>query len=375
MSRTFGRRINEWLAEPKGEQFRNNKWKFWFVALIGFSILNAALTALVFNAGGVLQTYMGTVLVGVGALLAWLGVGALHYSDSTDAHLSRGVSILDSVTLLFVVAHFSFLMWVYGHLSTLKNAEADYKAAIATYNAEARGVQAGNEKIAEALAKVAVEESKRARIENDTAYQQRKAAERGAQIRTSARAGSLAGNISTSPVELAKPPDPPKDSSADYLTRWDSSIRLANFGELALAIITLIFIRVRSSMTNATRETYVDEEFPDSIEVEKRVPVKREKFSPKKDSAKTHESSTFEGLKRLREALKDISFRLHKRSFKAYVKDDAVWIRMMKARFGTQETVASAKAKLSILDDAVRMERTAFRERLEKFLQQNEFDI
>jgi len=31
-------------------------WRFWFVALIGFSIMNAALTALVFTAGGVLQT-------------------------------------------------------------------------------------------------------------------------------------------------------------------------------------------------------------------------------------------------------------------------------------------------------------------------------
>jgi hypothetical protein len=207
---------------------------------------------------------MGTVLVGVGALLAWLGVGALHYSDSMDPHLSRGVALLDSVTLLFVVAHFSFLMWVYGHLSTLKNAEADYKVAIATYNAEARAVQSGNEKIADALAKVAAEESKRARIENDTAYQQRKAAERGAQIRTGAQTGSLAGNISISPVELAKPPDPPKDSSADYLTRWDSTIRLANFGELALAIFTLIFIRVRSSLTNTPSE----EDFPYEIDAE-----------------------------------------------------------------------------------------------------------
>src|SRR6266545_5967189 len=261
MSRTFGRRINAWLVEPKGEQFRDNKWRFWFVALIGFSIVNAALTALVFNAGGVLQTYMGTVLVGVGALLAWLGVGALHYSDSTDPHLSRGVAILDSITLLFVVAHFSFLMWVYGHLSTLKNAEADYKVAIATYNAEARAVQSGNEKIADALAKVAAEESKRARIENDTVYQARKAAQAGARVQTG-RAGSLAGNISTSPVELAKPPDPPKDSSADYLTRWDSTIRLANFGELALAIFTLIFIRVRSSLTNSPGRHTTKRNFP-----------------------------------------------------------------------------------------------------------------
>jgi hypothetical protein len=41
-----------------------------------------------------------------------VGVGALHYSDSTDARLSRGVSILDSATLVFCAAHFSFLLWV-----------------------------------------------------------------------------------------------------------------------------------------------------------------------------------------------------------------------------------------------------------------------
>ncbi len=333
MSRTFGRRINAWLAEPKGEQF-----------------------------------------VGVGALLAWLGVGALHYSDSTDTHLSRGVAVLDSVTLLFVVAHFSFLMWVYGHLSTLKNAEADYKVAIATYNAEARAVQSGNEKIADALAKVAAEESKRARIENDTVYQARKAAQAGARVQTG-RAGSLAGNISTSPVELAKPPDPPKDSSADYLTRWDSTIRLANFGELALAIFTLIFIRVRSSLTNSPGEAYHEEEFPDEIETEDRLPIKRGKFTQKKETAKKHASFDSEGLRRIREALRDISFRLPGLSFKSYVRGDAVWILMVRANQGTQETVSSAKAKLSILDDAMRMERTAFRERLENFLRENDFEL
>jgi len=371
---TFGRRVNAWLAEPEGEQFRHNKWQFWFVALIGFSILNAALTALVFNAGGVLQTYMGTVLVGVGALLAWLGVGALHYSDSTDPRLSRGVSILDSVTLLFVVAHFSFLMWVYGHLSTLKGAEAEYKAAVATYNAEARGVQAGNEKIAEALAKVSENETKRAKLENDTAYQQRKAAQSGAQIRTSARAGSLAANISTSPVELAKPPDPPKDSSADYLTRWDSSIRLANFGELALAIITLIFIRVRSAKTNTPHVIHADD-FPGELEIENRLPVKREKFSPKKGTTKDHGPSTFEGLDRLRDALKVISFRLHGFSFKAKIKGNAVWILMVRANRGTQETVSSAKANMKLLDAAMRMPRDKFREQLELFLRENGFEI
>jgi len=377
----FGRRVNQWLDEPRGEQFRHNKWKFWFVALIGFSIVNAALTALVFNAGGVLQTYMGTVLVGVGALLAWLGVGALHYSDSTDPHLSRGVAILDSITLLFVVAHFSFLMWVYGHLSTLKNAEADYKAAIATYNAEAQAVQAGNEKIAEALAKVAASEKERARIENDTAYQQRKAAERGALVRTG-RAGSLAGNISTSPVELAKPPAPPADSSVAYLTRWDSTIRLSNFGELGLAILTLIFIRIRSSLTNAPS----DEEFPEELDVETQARARRPRLekpathvSSKSDDTgaqrKTTQDDTGEGLKRLRETLKVISFHNPGVHFKADLKDDCVWIRAMVSDHGIQRTASAAKAKLSILDDALKMAPPAFRDRLEKFLRENGFEI
>jgi hypothetical protein len=77
----------------------------------------------------------------------------------------------------------------------------------------------------------------------------------------------------------------------------------------------------------------------------------------------------------LREALKDISFRLAGLSFKAVVRGDAVWVLMVKANQGTQETVASAKAHLGLLDDAVRMDRTAFRERLESFLRQNGFEI
>jgi len=73
--------------------------------------------------------------------------------------------------------------------------------------------------------------------------------------------------------------------------------------------------------------------------------------------------------------LKDISFRLHKRSFKAYVRGDAVWILLMKANAGTQETIASAKARLAILDDAMTMDRDGYRARLEWFLKENGFEI
>jgi hypothetical protein len=366
----FSERINNWLAEPSGEQFTKNKWRFWFVALIAFSMLNAALTALVFSAGDVLQNYMGTVLVGVGALLAWLGVSALYYSDSTDAHLSQGVAILDSVTLLFVVAHFSFLFWVYGHLSTLQKAEAQYSVAIAKHNAEAKAVQESNAKIMEALKAAEASRKETARIEADAAYQYRKASEQGVRIRRDV--GGITANVELAKVELAKPPAPPDDTSAAYLTRWDSWIRFANFGELALAIFTMIFIRVRSSLTNRPR---ADDDFPDEISVENRLPIEHERFTKKKDTVKTHVSFDLVGLKRLRGALKDISFRLAGVSFKADVKDDCVWIRAMRANQGTQETVASVKAKLSLLDDAAKMAPAAFRPRLEKFLRKNSFEI
>jgi hypothetical protein len=90
---------------------------------------------------------------------------------------------------------------------------------------------------------------------------------------------------------------------------------------------------------------------------------------------KTHVSFNPEGLKRLRETLKDISFGLPGISFKADVKADAVWIRAMRANQGTQETTHSAKAKIDILNDAMSMPREAFRERLEWFLAQNGFEI
>jgi len=62
-------------------------------------------------------------------------------------------------------------------------------------------------------------------------------------------------------------------------------------------------------------------------------------------------------------------------SFKSAVRGDAVWIYLVKANAGTQETVSSAKAKLSILNDAMRMPREEFRERLERFLRENGFEI
>jgi hypothetical protein len=95
---------------------------------------------------------------------------------------------------------------------------------------------------------------------------------------------------------------------------------------------------------------------------------------------KTHDDLA-NGLAALREALSDISFYHPNKSFKAYIKPDApkapdhVLVRAMLAREGTQETIHSAKLKLSVLDDAVQMPHDQFRERLTRTLNRAGFQL
>src|SRR5262245_27206798 len=373
---SFGRRINDWLQEDPGETFRDGKWRFWFIALVAFSILNAILTALVFSTGG--QNYMWAAIVSIGAVMAWLGVGALPYSDNHDRQLAQGVSILDSITLLFCAAHFCFLLWVYGHVSTLQSAETTYKADVEKYNGEARQVQADNAKIADALKSVSENERQRARIENDTAYQLRKAAQSGARIQTNGHQASAAASLSTSPVELAKPPAAPKDSSVDYLTRWDSLIRLANFGELGLAVLTLIFIRNRSAATNSrsgpiVRHVTVEQQddFPHELEgadiIQDDRSGRRLAQTRKSDRLRQSYISEREAFdrkkarKKLLEHLKVISHYLPGRWFKADLIEGGVHIRMCARVNFTEQTIADTRQSDKLL---AAVERPDFQERL-----------
>lgn len=365
--RSFGRRVNQWLDEAPGETFKDGKWKFWFVMLIGFSLLNAALTAMVFGSGGQLQTYIGAVMLSVGVLLAWLGIGALHYSDSSDARMARVVSGLDSVTLVFVIAHFSFLLWIQGHIWTLQAREADYKVSAVAYNERAERVSTDNAKIAEAARQIAADDAKRAKIENDTAYQQRRAAEKGARINTQQRA-SIAANLSTSPIELERP-DKPKESSADFLMKWDWWIRLANFGELALAAATFIYIRNRSAKFNAARQQRdVAEEFPEEIDVSVRGSAKEPRLTrtQKSDSGRQSpisgdSAARKEALKKLREHLKQIAFYHPGLWFKADLIRGGVTIRLFKKDHGHEIMVAQTDQSDKLL---AAVERPDFRARL-----------
>lgn len=360
----FGRRINAWLAEPKGEIFREGKWKFWFPTLIGLTALNAVMTAVIFGQDG-MQKYIGSIVVLAGAVLCWLALGLLHYSDSEDRLLAIGVAALDSLTLLFVAAHFSFLLWCQGHLWTLRAAEERYRQDLATYSAQWKPVAESNDRIAQTAERIAEIEKQTERIRNDTAYWSRR-------NKVQPSGSGLKVELSTTKVEIPPPPVAPAESSAAFLGKWDSWIRLAGFGELGLSIVTLIFVRTRSAARNRGG---CDDEFPDSLDVENRLPVKHEKFSPKKGTAKEHVPFNSEGLHRLREALKDISFRLAGFSFKSVVKGDAVWILMVKANAGGQETVSSARAEPSILDDAARLPRDKFLAKLELFLTDHGFEL
>src|SRR5262249_40343314 len=345
----------------------------------GFALINAGLTALVFNTGGNLQQYMGAVLLGVGALVAWLCVAALHYSDGPDKRLSQGVAALDSVALVFTVIHFAFLVWVFGQISTLQSAEREYKAAAEAFNAKAEKVSTDNVAIAQAARAVAQEQTKKARLDNDSIYQARKAAEAGAPLPRQRRPGSTEASgsggagLATSVIELERPVKP-QESSAAYLVRWDAYIRLANLAELLLACATLIVIRNRSAMTNSP--VGIPDIFPAKV-YRSPVPAPVANFTTKKEPGKNHASSKFsaEGLNKLRAALSDISFGLHKRSFKCKVKNDCVWIFLMRARSGTQETISSTRATLQILNDAQETPRDKFARRLEEFLKARGFEV
>src|SRR5262249_14978991 len=250
--RSFIERLNARLQEPAGATFRDGKWRFWFPLAVFLGIANAMLTGTIFAGNDQFQSYMGGMILAVATMLGWIGVGALHYTDSPDALLARGLSMLDSGTLFFVIAHFCFLMWAQGHLLTIRSAEAAYKADARTYNQDAQKVSDDNVKIAEAAARIAQDTAKAERLRNDTVYQQRRAAQLGVRFNAPPRAQApgVAPSLSTSSVELEKP-EKPKQSSAAFLMKWDGLIRLASFGELILAAITLVYIRNRSAKFNA----------------------------------------------------------------------------------------------------------------------------
>jgi len=365
---SISERINARLREPEGEIFRAGKWRFWFALAFGLSLGSAILTAMIFAWSA------GSLAVLVGLLVLWVLVGTLHYSDSEDPRLARGVSLLDSVALCFVVGHFCFVMWAYGHLITLRGAEGRYDAQVLAYNEKQEKIQADNARIAASAERIAEASVKRARLENDTAYQTRKAVEGGLRVRGARDSGSGQGGqfpaLATAPIELEKP-KAPEEFSANFLSKWDAWIRGANFGELILAAITLIYIRNRSAKFNAQERS------------ERLLPVATMSLKGASLKAALRRSdaqiatvvATDErkpALDALRAELKVISASLPGRWFKADLIDGGVTIRLSERRQGREVEIAKTRQSNKLL---AAVGRPDFQERLRAELIACDFPI
>jgi hypothetical protein len=370
---SFGRRINAWLDEPDGEQFTDGKWRFWLPAVLGFSVLNAVLTVLIFRESAS-ANYLTPALLAASAIVSWIAIGCLHYSDAKRGRMARGVSALDSASLLFVIGHFCFLVYILGHSWILRGAEADYNAALEKHNATAREMQTGNEKITEALTRAAEAEKEKARLEADTAYWERKSGKRSAGKR-----GGITANIELAKVELAPPPKAPEDSQAGFLTRWDAWVRITNFGELILAAITLIFIRNWTAKTNTP--TQQGEEFPEEIDADiiqndrtgRRFDRTRKSDSERQVRSSGDSPERIEAVKKLREHLRIISHYHPGRWFRAdLLQPIGVLIRMHRRRYGIEETIAETRQSDKLLRA---VDRPDFRERLVDELVHQNFPI
>jgi hypothetical protein len=258
----LGQRVHNWLAEPEDQQFTIGKWRFWFIAVAFLSVVNSVITWLIFRDDS--ENYSGPIMLGAGTLVGWLCVAALHYSDSPNRRLSSLVSVIDSIALLFVGLHFAGVLYVYQHYRTLRRAEVRYEAQAVAYNEKADKISGDNVKIVEGVGKIAENERKRAKLENDTAYQTRRAIEAGAPMprqRTGATA-NLGVGLNTTRIELERPTKP-AESSAAFLASVDWMVRAANFGELFLAFLTLIVVRVMTARSNTfqpfpRQEGYID---------------------------------------------------------------------------------------------------------------------
>jgi hypothetical protein len=369
VKRTFGHRINEWLYESPGETFRQGKWRFWFPTLIGLTALNAVMTAVIFGQDGA-QKYIGAIVVMAGAVLCWLALGLLHYSDSDDRPLAIGVAALDSVTLLFVAVHFSFLLWCQGHLWTLRAAETKYSQDLAEYNKQITPISADNARITAAAERIAEIEKQTERLRNDTAYWSRR-------NKVKPSGSGLKVELSTTKVEIPPPPAAPTEASAAFLGRWDSWIRLAGFGELGLSIITLIFVRTRTAARNRIG---ADEVFPDEIDagvVQNDRTGRRFDRTRKSDSGRQSLISgdsldRKKARKKLLEHLGVISHYHPGRWFKADLVHGGVTIRMFKRDHGHELAIAETTQSDRLL---AAVDKPDFRDRLVEELRHQGFEI
>jgi hypothetical protein len=263
-----------------------------------------------------------------------------------------------------VIAHFCFLLYCLGHLITLRGAEAGYERQSKALNEDLKKISTDNATIAQAVRDAAKENTKAAKLQNDSAYQLRKAAEAGARINTPRAPGQsgVSSSLSTSPVELERP-KPPEESSVHFLAQWDALIRLANFGELILAAITLIYIRNRSAAFNAKNAPMVN--YGAGIGIPATVAPLRRGDTKTATAVATVAQGQKSLLDALRGHLRAIAFHHPGRWFKADLIEGGVAIRMCERRQGREVDIAKTRQSNKILSA---VNRPDFKERLTREL-------
>jgi hypothetical protein len=235
-------RINNWLAENPGQLFRDGKWRFWFVAQVGLQIAISIATLFLFPANSAILVIL------ISAVLLWLLVGFLHYTDSGDRGLDRGVSALDSISLVFAACHLSYLLWVFGHYSVIKAQEVDYEGKRTTWNQEVDRDRDRRLKQTELELARQKSREREARYQADIAYRASLAGER---IKLGPENQTRSGEQEEGRLETKeKPKAPDGEGSHDYLKSRDWLIRLWHLGEVLFPIITLIYIRNKSVSSN-----------------------------------------------------------------------------------------------------------------------------
>jgi hypothetical protein len=174
----------------------------------------------------------------------------------------------------------------------------------------------------------------------------------------------------------------------EWFVRWYTRAPLYFSGGL-VGLLCFVLMQVFGKMA-ADRKADADEPSGELDVVEEHVPARLGNFVTRPERALIPasltnngevevEESTWngagEGLRRLQGCLKLIEFHHSPMRLKVDLKDDHIWIRAMESSHGEQRTTHSAKAALSILDDALTMEPGAFRDRLEMFLRKRGFEI
>jgi hypothetical protein len=210
------------------------------------------------------------------------------------------------------------------------------------------------------------------------------------------RPAQPAANVASSPSSTAAPVSGAAEleiaknetSTFERFVRWYTRAPLYFSGGL-IGLFCFILMQVFGKM-EADRKSGADESPGELDVVDKHDPPRLENFvkapvkalmpaSLKANDAgavkETTRNGSGEGMRRLRVCLRQIEFRHSPMYFKVDLKDDHIWIRAMESSNGHQRTINSAKAALTILDDALTMEPGAFRERLETFLKKRGFEL